>query len=73
MSENHCLAEFDSPETEKYIVLTQMNQEENDRRFIHVINVRENHCEFMIGKSKEADIPINDITTTEEHAKIVYD
>ena len=40
------------------------------RRWIHTIGVTKVDREFIVGRSVDADIPLNDITNDEQHAKI---
>ena len=66
------LVEFELPKTKHFIVLQQLNQEESDKRWIHVIGV-DKKTKYSVGRSLDVDIKINDITNSTDHGQISFD
>ena len=62
------LIDIDKPENENYLVLESLDQikENNNIKLINVITLNEEN--YIIGRGKECDIKINDISVSRVHA-----
>jgi hypothetical protein len=66
------LADIPVPENSTYIVFENIHYENKSGRFVDVIMPDETKSEFKLGRSKQADIVINDISVTRSHAILKY-
>ena len=68
----HYLADILVPENSSYIVLESIHYENKGGRFVYVIMPDENKSEFKLGRSKQADIVIDEVSVTRFHAILKY-